>query len=478
LKSKYCIHPLPGHDREKVYPIKAKTVLTFVLLIACVSLEARQPSDRKPNILVILADDLGYHDLSYYGTPDIRTPNIDMLCKAGMRFDNFYSNSPVCSPTRASLMSGRYPEMVGVPGLIRSNPDANFGFLKPDALLLPKLLKQADYNTALVGKWNLGLETPNTPNEKGFDFFHGFLDDMMNDYWDHLRNGKDFMRKNDRQDNPKGRHATDVFTGWAIDYIAEQKNNANPFFLYLAYNAPHFPVQPPEEWMAKVKARQPNSTETRAKLVALIEHMDDGIGKVIKALKETGAYDNTLIVFMSDNGGFLPDNANNGDLRDGKGSMYEGGIRVPAFCVWPNHIQPAAVSLQPAITMDIYPTLSEVAGITIRHKVDGISLLNVLLGKVKNLPERPLFFTRREGNLKFGGETIQAVINGDWKLLQNSPFEPYQLYNLHEDPKEERNLVSAELEQYKKLQLMLISQLQKGGSIPWQRPEKQNQEER
>ncbi|HMI65905.1 MAG TPA: sulfatase-like hydrolase/transferase, partial [Cyclobacteriaceae bacterium] len=218
MKSKYCIHPLPGHDREKVYPIKAKTVLTFVLLIACVSLEARQPSDRKPNILVILADDLGYHDLSYYGTPDIRTPNIDMLCKAGMRFDNFYSNSPVCSPTRASLMSGRYPEMVGVPGLIRSNPDANFGFLKPDALLLPKLLKQADYNTALVGKWNLGLETPNTPNEKGFDFFHGFLDDMMNDYWDHLRNGKDFMRKNDRQDNPKGRHATDVFTGWAIDY--------------------------------------------------------------------------------------------------------------------------------------------------------------------------------------------------------------------------------------------------------------------
>ena len=130
---------------------------------------------KKPNILIILADDLGYHDVSYYGTPDVRTPNIDKLCQSGLRFDNFYANSSVCSPTRASLMSGCYPERVGVPGVIRSKPDDNFGYLKPDVQLLPALLKKFNYTTALVGKWHLGIESPNLPNEKGFDVFHGFL---------------------------------------------------------------------------------------------------------------------------------------------------------------------------------------------------------------------------------------------------------------------------------------------------------------
>jgi arylsulfatase A-like enzyme len=259
-----------------------------------------QSKNNKPNILIILADDLGYHDVSYYGTSDLRTPNIDMLCKAGMRFDNFYENSPVCSPTRASLMSGRYPEMVGVPGLVRSKPEDNFGFLKADAMLLPKLLKEANYKTALIGKWNLGLETPNTPNEKGFDYFHGWLDDMMEDYWTHLRNGLNFLREDAKEINPKG-HATDLFSEWGVDYI-HQQTKSKPFFLYLAYTAPHFPVQPPEDWLAKVKARYPGISERRAKLVALIEHMDDGIGKVVQSLKEGGLYENTLIVFLSDNG--------------------------------------------------------------------------------------------------------------------------------------------------------------------------------
>lgn len=300
--------------------IKIRSAVVLLLFFASFYTFAKPKKEQRPNILIILTDDLGSHDLSFYGKRDIRTPNIDLLANAGMRFDRFYANSPVCSPTRASLLSGRYPEMVGVPGLVRSKPEDNFGYLKPDAILIPKLLKQANYNTAIIGKWNLDLEDPNIPNRKGFDFFHGFLDDMMDDYWTHLRNGKNFMRENEKEIQPQG-HSTDLFSDWGIDYIRKQKNSKDPFFLYLAYNAPHFPIQPPVEWLTKVKAREPGISEGRAKLVALIEHLDRGIGNVIRTLKETGMYDNTLIIFLSDNGGHLEMGGYNGALRDGKQSV-------------------------------------------------------------------------------------------------------------------------------------------------------------
>jgi len=211
--------------------------------------------DKKPNILVILVDDLGYGDLSSYGAKDLRTPNIDQLMANGMRFDNFYANCPVCSPTRASLMTGRYPDMVGVPGVIRTHPTNNFGYLSPDAVMLPTMLKKAGYHTAIIGKWHLGLESPNIPNERGFDHFHGFLGDMMDDYYTHLRHGYNYMRLNKQEIHPEG-HATDLFTQWAIEYIRGRINKKQPFFLYLAYNAPHTPIQPPEEWLEKVKKRE------------------------------------------------------------------------------------------------------------------------------------------------------------------------------------------------------------------------------
>ena len=448
-----------------------KKAFLLVLLLGGISIQLLgQQKNTKPNVLIILTDDQGYHDVSYYGTSDLQTPNIDMLCRSGMRFDRFYANSPVCSPTRASIMSGRYPDMVGVPGLVRSIPDDNWGYLKPDAILLPKLLKQVQYNTAIIGKWNLGLESPNLPNEKGFDYFHGWLDDMMEDYRTHIRNGRNFLRENEKEITPRG-HATDLFSDWAVDYIRRQKGSKNPFFLYLAYNAPHFPVQPPDEWLAKVKAREPDLPERRAKLVALIEHMDDGIGKVIRSLKEIGAYDNTLIIFLSDNGGYLQNGANNGNLRDGKESMYEGGIRVPAFFVWPNHIKPNVSNTQTALAMDIYPTIADITGAKITHKIDGISLLPLLKNANEVLSPRPVFFTRREGNLRYGGQTIQAVLYGDMKLLQNSPYEPYELYNLYQDPTEQRNLINYQPDQHKKLQQLLMKHIQESGSVPWQKPQ-------
>jgi arylsulfatase A-like enzyme len=208
----------------------SKKIQLYLFCFLCLSATLHaQVKNTKPNILIILTDDQGYHDVSYYGTKDIRTPNIDALCNAGMRFDYFYSNSPVCSPTRASLMSGKYPDLVGVPGLVRSTPDNTWGYLQPGIILLPQQLKQAGYHTAHIGKWNLGLETPNLPNEKGFDFFHGWLEDMMDDYWTHLRHGKNFMRLNKEAIEPVG-HATELFTKWSIDYIQQQASSKNPFF--------------------------------------------------------------------------------------------------------------------------------------------------------------------------------------------------------------------------------------------------------
>ena len=429
------------------------------------------PSKDQPNILVILTDDQGYHDVSYYGTKDLKTPNIDALVADGMRFDNFYANCPVCSPTRASLMAGRYPDFVGVPGVIRTHATNSWGFLDPKAILLPNQLKDLGYETALIGKWHLGLESPNTPNERGFDFFHGWLGDMMDDYVQKRRHDINYMRKNQAVIDPPG-HATDIFTQWSVDYIKEQSAKPAPFFLYLAYNAPHFPVQPPEDWLKKVKAREPQITEKRAKLVAFIEHLDYGIGEVIQTLKATGQYDNTIIVFSSDNGGLLRDEANNGPLRDGKQSVYEGGLKVPTGIVWKKGgIQAGSSTPYKALTMDLYPTLVEAAGGKIKHLIEGISFLPILQGKSMRDQGRSLYFTRREGGTRYGGLTIQAVQLNGWKLLQNSPFEAQELYYLPDDPKETNDLLENEPDKYKELNQILMQHLQVAGKVPWQKPD-------
>jgi len=214
--------------------------------------KAHAESAPKPNILMVLVDDLGFGDLSCYGATDLQSPNIDKLVASGIRFDNFYANCPVCSPTRASLLTGRYQELVGVPGVIRTHADNNWGYLSPDAVFLPEVLKRAGYHTAIVGKWHLGLEEPNRPNDRGFDHFHGFLGDMMDDYYKHRRHGINYMRLNDQEIDPPG-HATDLFSTWASDYLRDRATKPDqPFFLYLAYNAPHTPIQPPDEWLGRV----------------------------------------------------------------------------------------------------------------------------------------------------------------------------------------------------------------------------------
>lgn len=432
------------------------------------------PADAaRPNILMILADDLGYGDLSSYGADDLESPDIDRLVEAGMSFGNFYANCPVCSPTRASLLTGRYPELVGVPGVIRTHASNSWGYMSPDAVLLPQILKEAGYHTAIVGKWHLGLESPNRPNDRGFDLFYGFLGDMMDDYYKHRRHGINYMRLNEKEIAPEG-HATDLFTDWACEYLQERADNEQPFFLYLAYNAPHTPIQPPADWLAKVKEREPGIAEGRAKLVALIEHMDAGIGKVMQTLAETNLAKNTLVIFTSDNGGQLNVGANNGPLRDGKQSMYEGGLKVPACAVWPDRIEPGSRSDEAAMTMDLFPTVCEAAGAEIKHTVDGRSILSTLLGKPHQSKGRDLFFHRREGGTRYGGLTINAIRRGDWKLLQNSPFAPLELYNLREDPQEQKNLARTNRKQFNDLSAALRVQIQRGGAVPWQPPSRRD----
>ena len=243
----------------------------------------------KPNIVLILVDDLGYGDLGSYGAKDLKTPGVDSLVDRGMRFNNFYANCPVCSPTRASVLTGRYPELVGVPGVVRTHANDNWGYLDPSAKLLSTVLKNGGYDTAIVGKWHLGLSSPNTPNERGFDFLHGFLGDMMDNYMSHRRHGINYMRKDSATIDPKG-HATDLFSDWACDYVRSREGNEKPFFLYLAYNAPHGPIQPPDDWLQKVVEREASIDPKRAKLVALIEHMDHGIGRVTRQIEDCLLY--------------------------------------------------------------------------------------------------------------------------------------------------------------------------------------------
>jgi len=424
-------------------------------------------SPSSPNILCIMVDDLGFGDLSCQGAKDLQTPHIDQLAKEGMRMTQFYANCTVCSPSRAALLTGRYPDMVGVPGVIRQFENNSWGYLNPAAVLIPEPLNQRGYHTAIIGKWHLGFEAPNTPNDRGFDYFKGFLGDMMDDYWSHLRGGINWMRLNQEVIDPEG-HATNLFTDWTLDYLEQRVSDQQPFFLYLAYNAPHFPIQPPEEFLNKVKEREPGLSEKRAKNVAFIEHLDHHVGRIMSYLDKSGLSENTLVVFTSDNGGALWYEQSNGPLRGGKQDMYEGGIRVPAFVVWKGKIDPGSSSDRLSLLMDLFPTFAEVAGAELSTSIDGLSFLPELMGEVRPPSDRTVFWVRREGHV-FGGQAYYAARSGDFKILQNTPYEGFQFFNVGEDPYEKAPLDTEDSDIYLSLRSSLQEHIQEAGRIPWQK---------
>ena len=470
------------------------------LLLAALA-AAPAPAPDRPNVLLIVADDLGFGDVSatrpYGGAADVRTPHVDSLFADGMTFANFRANCTVCSPTRAALMTGRFPASVGVPGVIRPWPEDNWGYPDPAVPFLPEYLKRAGYATALIGKWHLGGERHsgpgNAPGERGFDHFRGFRGGMLSDYVAHTRRFPDGSDRNVMTESgTAGTHATDLFGRWAGEFLFERRQRTDggdpaPFFLTLAYNAPHTPIQPPPEWVDRVTDREPGFDPQRAKLLGLIEHMDHSIGEVLAAVEDYGFEENTLVIFTSDNGGLLRVGAHNGPHRGGKEDLYEGGLRVPCAVRWPDVVEPGSVSRVPATTMDLTPTILEACDAvpgpgdkgddavdyeTAFADMHGDSLLGVLEGGGGGFPaDRVLHFTRREGRpAAWAGKTGDAVIAGDWKLVQNRPFQARELFNLADDPGETTDLADANRPKLLELSQLMQDRQRLDGAVPWQAP--------
>ena len=436
-------------------------MLKVVLYLGFFFLSINLHSQEKPNIIFILADDLGFGDLSSYGAKDIKTPEIDKLAKGGITFTRAYANSTVCSPSRASILSGNYPDFVGVPGVIRDMPDNTWGNLKDDIVTLPEALQKLNYSTALIGKWHLGYKNPDLPNNRGFNYFKGFVGDMMDDYYTHRRAGVNWMRENTKEISPKG-HATDLFTNWTLDFWDKQKGQENPFFLFLTYNAPHDPVQPPKQWLNKIQQREKNTPLKRQKMIAFVEHLDHNVGRILKHLKKLELNKNTIIVFTSDNGGALQYGASNKPFSGGKGDMLEGGIRIPCIVKLPYRTESQSND-NPLLLMDFYPTLIKLAEGTLN---DGLpSKLISPIFKTTDQDKRHMVWVRREGH-KFGGQIYYAISDGRYKLLQRNPFSNYELFDLINDPNETSpiNLPKVEMA----LKKALTKHIQASGKVQWQ----------
>jgi arylsulfatase A-like enzyme len=420
-----------------------------------------------PNIVLIMADDLGYGDLSSYGAADMQTPYIDSIAKRGVRLTNYYANSTVCSPTRAALMTGKFSDLAGVPGVVRPDTNDSYGYLDPALELMPSHLKKKGYKTALIGKWHLGLSAPNLPNERGFDLYRGHLSGMM-DYYTHEHHGLSTLRHNETPISVEG-HATDLFSDWAVEYLHEQQGSDRPFFLYLAYTAPHSPIQPPEENVTRVMERKSGLDEKRAKFVALVEHMDDGVGRVLTALEENGKLQNTLVIFISDNGGAEWLSADNGPLRGGKQDLFEGGIKVPGMAMWPGKIKHGTTRDDVMLSMDWLPTFASLFGMEVAHAMDGRNMSAILLGGEAPANDRTLVWVRREGR-DMMGIPHYAVRQGDYKLVVNHPFEPPLMFNLADDPYEQNPIEMKGNSLARQLEELLQAHIIASGRVPWRDP--------
>ncbi|MEM7812075.1 MAG: sulfatase-like hydrolase/transferase [Planctomycetota bacterium] len=436
-------------------------------------------ADDRPNLLLIVADDLGYADLACYGATDTQTPHLDRLAAGGVTFTNFYANCCVCSPTRASLLTGRYPQRAGVPGVVRVFGNQNFGYLDPTAETLPDRLNTAGYDTALIGKWHLGYRAPNLPLERGFDVFRGWTSGMSAEFVVHRRHGERFLFDGTEPIDKDGVHLTELFTEWSQEYLADRAGDDDPFFLMLCHMAPHKPIEPPAEFVARVKGRHPDLSAKRAEYIAFVEHLDDAIGRTLTTLEQTGLAEDTLVVFVSDNGGLLGAGADNGPLRDGKGSMYEGGLKVPCIASRPGSLPAGAVSDATLLTMDLVPTFCAAASVDATPDggvaIDGEDFSAVFAGEDFARSARSLYWVRRErwGGVPPSGKIygpIEAVRSGDWKLTRSNPQAPFELYDLAADPGETTDLARERRDVVDRLRRELVHHAHESGRFPWQRP--------
>ena len=415
-------------------------------------------SASQPNIIVMLADDLGWADVGYHGS-DIETPSIDRLAREGMQLERFYVN-PICTPTRASLMTGRDALRMGVayfPILAWSNKAVS-----PLEHFMPESFQAAGYQTGMVGKWHLGhtLE-PQTPNARGFDDFFGHLHTQVF-YYDHSTSGGHDLQRNGKSIRRDGEYLTDVHGSEAVRFIRE-RDASKPFFLYVPFLAPHSPMEAPRELIAKYATREPaalpESNPLRASMTseqikqvgmvyaAMVDSMDQAVGTILDALDSEGIADDTIVLFVSDNGGFNGFGASNAPLRGEKMTVFEGGIRVPAVIRWPKGIEAGSASQQVLSVTDVFPTLSTAAGVAAKNSkpLDGVDAWPLTPTPDFTPRGRDVFFVAEQPTAT---PYFYAVIRDNWKLVQVLHEDLYtkrvenQLYDIAKDPNETANLAA------------------------------------
>lgn len=445
------------------------SIVIIALLISCHMMAKKK--DTSPNIIFVMADDLGYGDLGCFGQEHILTPHLDKMATEGIIFTDHYSGSSVCMPSRASLLTGYdqgHATVRGNPVWTLSGKPVN---LKPKELTVATELKNAGYNTAVFGKWGLseGDTEGNMPSDHGFDYFLGYKThrEAHHYYWDTLyMNDEPYILEGNNYKLKQGKYTHDVFANEALRYIERQKDE--PFFLYLAFTIPHMEITVPEDskqpylnlgWPERkmnVKGHYKNDEEGNTTYAGMVSRMDRDMGRILAKLKELGIDDNTIVFFTSDNGPEFEKNDkfinSNGPLRGGKRDLYEGGIRAPFIARYPGHIAPASKSAHLSAFWDFLPTACELAGVKPTNKdINGISFLPELLGR-KQKQHDYLYW---EFNEKQG--PIQAIRQGDWKLVWKLEKQP-ELYNLATDIAETKDLSQQEPEKLAELlELLKIS---------------------
>jgi arylsulfatase A-like enzyme len=442
---------IPGGERLVPFPNLPMKFLSF-LLLASLALSTHLNADAiRPNVVLIVVDDMGTNDVGFNGGKEIKTPNLDALAAAGARLDAFYVQ-PVCSPTRAALLTGRYPMRHGLQtGVVR--PWAQYG-LPPDERTLPQALREVGYATAIVGKWHLGHHQPDyLPTRRGFDHQYGHYNGAL-DYFTHERDGGHDWHRDDRENRDEG-YSTHLLAREAVRLIKE-RDTAKPLFLYVPFNGVHSPHQVPDNYTKPYA----NLTGKRRAYAGMLAAVDEAVGQITAAVKAAGITKNTLFIFSSDNGGPAPGRVtDNGRYRAGKGTVYEGGVRVAAFASWEGVIKPGTVVTQPLHIVDWYPMLLGLAGAKLEQPLplDGRNAWQTITIGAPSPHEDILLNATPKGG---------AIRAGDWKLVingtitvnddddQESPEgaeSKVELFNLADDPSEKNNLASSQPEKVKEL---------------------------
>lgn len=438
---------------------------TVLLFTACQNQQKQETELQKPNIVYILADDLGYGDLSSYGQELFSTPNIDKLAESGMKFTQHYSGSTVCAPSRSSLMTGQHTGHTFIRGNKEWKPEGQYP-LEAEAVTMAEVLQEAGYVTGAFGKWGLGYPgSEGDPNNQGFDEFYGYNCQRIghNYYPYHMWHNQEKVILEGNTGTQTGVYGPEIIHEHALKFLEENKDK--PFFMYYPSIIPHAELYAPEEYMEKYRGKflpekkyegvdegenfrqgpYGSQPESHAAFVAMVDYLDMQVGEIIAKLKELGVYENTIIMFTSDNGPHMEGGADpdyfdsNGPLKGYKRDLYEGGIRVPMIAVWEGKIKAGTETDHPSAFWDVLPTLAEISGATVPENTDGISFLPALLANNENQKKHDYLYWEFHER---GGR--KAVRKGNWKLVRYNVLDPEktttELYNLENDLGEENNV--------------------------------------